>query len=207
MLRIDAKEANLIPILDIARLVVPRFADNGSRSTGQCCKHTDNNLGNLRFKIDSNFAHCFTCDTTWSPVSLVMDFLKIDFLSALEYLYSRFPSYFTNVYKYEPQPKWDGLQNKEYKYLGISVQLSFGNIHMDIREFATSFPDEHDILLISKVMEKQKEIDALTLFLSGKMDSQKIQYDKAKVEDKLYRLLAKGLRNKQNKTLYTKIVS
>lgn len=207
MLILDAKEADLIPILEVARYVVPRFTDNGNKSTGQCCKHTDNKLGNLRFKLDSNFAHCFTCNTTWFPVNLVMDFCNLSFTDALEYLYSRFPSYFSNVLEYEEKPKWNGLLNKEYKYLGISIQQSFGNIVMDIREFATSFPDEHDTLLVAKVMEKQKEIDSLALFLSEKMDSEKITQDKSKMEDKLYRLLAKGLMNKNMKIKYQKIVS
>ena len=204
MLILDAKEANSIPILEVARYVVPKFTDKGSKSTGQCCKHTDNKLGNLRFKTDKNYAHCFTCNTTWGPVNLVMDFLNINFLSALDYLHSRFPSYFT-IKEYEKKPKWNGLLNKEYKYLGISIQQSFGNnIVMDIREFATLFPDEHDILLISKVLEKQKEVDSLAHFLSQKMDSEIIKTDKTKIEDKLYGLLTKGLMNKKNKVLYNK---
>lgn len=202
---LDAKEANAIPILEVARLVVPRFTDKGSRSTGQCCRHTDNKLGNLRFKTDKNFAHCFTCNTTWWPVALVKDFRNLSFQDALEFLYSHFPSYFSNVKEYEEKPKWKGLSNKEYKYLGISIQQCFGNIIMDIREFANSFPNEHDALLIAKVIEKQKEIDSLTHFLNGKIDSEKIKSDKAKIEDKLYGLLTKGLMNQKNKeVLYNK---
>lgn len=202
MLILDVKEANSIPILEVAKYVVPRFTDKGNKSTGQCCKHTDNKLGNLRFKEKGNFAHCFTCNTTWKPVSLVMDFCNLGFTDALEYLYSRFPSYFSNIQEYEKKPKWHGLLNKEYKYLGISIQQNFGNMVMDIREFATCFPDEHDALLIAKILKKQKEIDALANFLHKKMDSEKIQQERAKIEDKLYNLLTKGLMNKKNKVLY-----
>jgi len=202
--RVNAKEANAIPILEVARLVVPRFQDKGHLSTGQCCRHTDEKLGNLRFKVDANFAHCFTCDTTWWPVGLVKDFCNLSFQDALEFLYSHFPSYFSNVKEYEKKPKWRGLSNKEYKYLGISIQQCFGNI-MNIREFANSFPNEHDALLIAKVIEKQKEIDSLTHFLNGKIDSEKIKSDKAKIEDKLYGLLTKGLMNQKNiEVLYNK---
>jgi len=206
MLILDAKEANSIPIIEVARYVVPQFVDKGSKSTGQCCKHTDNKLGNLRFKLDANYAHCFTCNTTWGPVNLVMDFCNLSFVNALEYLYSRFPSYFSNVQEYK-KCTWNGLLNKEYKYLGINIQQNFGNISMDIREFATSFPDEHDAFLIAKIMEKQKEVESLAVFLSSKMDSEIIKQDKIKVEDKLYHLLAKGLMNKNNKTLYQKTAS
>jgi len=205
MLILDAKEANLIPILEVAKCVVPRFTDKGNKSTGQCCKHTDNKLGNLRFKENGNFAHCFTCNTTWKPVSLVMDFCKLSFTDALKYLYNRFPSYFTNVQEYEKKPKWYGLLNKEYKYLGISIQQNIGNMVMDIREFATCFPDEHDALLIAKILKKQKEIDRLADFLRGRINPEKIQQDKAKMEDRLYDLFTKGLMNKKNKEiLYNK---
>lgn len=201
-MRLDVREANAIPILEVARLVVPRFVDKGSRSTGQCCRHTDNKLGNLRFKLDKNFAHCFTCNTTWWPVDLVKDFRNLSFQDALKFLYSHFPSYFSNVKEYEEKPKWKGLSNKEYKYLGISIQQNIGNMVMDIREFATCFPDEHDALIIVKILKKQKEIDMLADFLRGKMNPEKIQQDKAKMEDKLYDLLSKGLINKKNNVLH-----
>ena len=204
-MRLDVREANAIPILEVARLVVPRFVDKESRSTGQCCRHTDNKLGNLRFKLDKNFAHCFTCNTTWWPVDLVKDFYNLSFQEALEFLYRHFPSYCSVREEYENKPKWRGLSNKEYRYLGISIQQSFGNITMNIREFATLFPDEHDALLIAKIVEKQKEIDSLTHFLNGKIDSEKIKSDKARIEDKLYGLLTKGLMNQKNKeVLYNK---
>jgi len=196
--RVNAKEANAIPILEVARLVVPRFQDKGHLSTGQCCRHTDEKLGNLRFKVDANFAHCFTCDTTWWPVGLVKDFCNLSFQDALEFLYSHFPSYFSNVKEYEKKPKWRGLSNKEYKYLGVSIQQNIGNMVMDIREFATCFPDEHDALLIAKILKKQKEIDRLADFLRGRINPEKIQQDKAKMEDRLYDLLTKGLMNKKN---------
>ena len=205
--RVNAKEANAIPILEVARLVVPRFQDKGHLSTGQCCRHTDEKLGNLRFKVDANFAHCFTCDTTWRPVDLVMDFMSLSFLDALEYLYNHFPSYFTDIDYYDVRPAWNGLSNKEYRYLGIPTQLYFGKLILNIRDFAENFPDEHDSLLIVKVIEKLNEINSLANFLQGRMDSLEINQDQKKIEKKLYTLLHKGLRSKKNESLYKKIVS
>lgn len=203
-MKLDVNEANNIPILEVAQIVVPRFTNKGSRSTGECQMHTDRNLGNLRFKIEANFAHCFTCNNTWWPVSLVIDFLNLSFQEALEFLYERFPSYFTIVEEYEKKPKWNGLSNKDYKFLGISIQQHFGSTMMDIRDFARSFPDEHDKLLITKILEKQKEIDRLYIFLSNKMDEVRLKKDRKEMEDKIYRMLAKGLMNKKNKQYISK---
>lgn len=206
---LDAKEANSIPILDVARIVVPRFQDKGRLSTGECCMHIDNKLGNLRFKIEKNYAHCFTCGRTWWPVSLVMDFMKMDFKEALEFLYRYFPSYFTVELTKEKKkkPKWNGLTNQEYKFLGIAIQQHLGNTAMNIRDFANIFPEEHDALLTAKIQEKKKEIDRLNKFLIGKIDNEELNRCRLKIEKKIENLLNKGLKSKNKETNYKKIVS
>lgn len=199
MLIISKDEANKIPILQVARLVVPKFIENGTKSTGQCNLHTDNVLGNLRFKTTYNYAHCFTCNHTWKPVDLVMSFTGRSFKEALEFLYERFTNYFSIVQEIEERPKWTGLSNKDYSYLGISIHQSFGNVNMDIRDFAIQFPKEHDDLLMLKILEKYEEIDKISDFLSDKIDPDKLKKDKENIEKKLIKLLNKGLMNKSRK--------
>lgn len=70
------QQINSLPILLVAELVVPKFINRGKNSIGQCVLHEDNKLTNLKFHIEGNFAHCFTCDTTWTPYRLLKDFGK-----------------------------------------------------------------------------------------------------------------------------------
>lgn len=190
----NKEEARAIPILDVAYLVVPFFVNKGNRSTGECCKHTDNKLGNLRFEIDDNYAKCFTCGTKWDTIGLVMDFKRLSFTDALEFLYQNFPSYFSNVEEITERPKWNGLENKEYHFFKINSQLIIGHTVINIREFATEFPEEHDMLLIEKTYKLKEEIDEVYYALLGKYDKEKLEKDKNNIEAKILSLLKKGLK-------------
>lgn len=68
------KEINTIPILEVAPLVVPKFHFKGKTAIGQCIFHEDNILNNLKFNVEKNYAHCFTCSRTWSVYKLVKEF-------------------------------------------------------------------------------------------------------------------------------------
>ncbi|QUH22059.1 hypothetical protein [Alkaliphilus sp. B6464] len=209
MLWLDSEEANSIPIKSVARLVIPRFQESNNKSTGECCKHTDQILGNLRLKNEdehsgdsNNYAHCFTCGETWYPVKLVMDYKGFGFQDAMEFLYQNFPSYFTNVKEFDDIPKWEGLDNNEYKYLGIRIQHRFGDITIDVREFAREFPKEHDILLLSKIIEIKSKIDKIETYgLEKHIEKDKIQKDKEKIDKKLLDLLKRGLISTEYKKL------
>ena len=197
--KINAHEANKIPILEIARRIVPKFIDRGSNSTGKCVKHIDNKLGNLRFKTDKNYAHCFTCNTTWGPVNFVMDFLNLEFFEALKYLHKTFPHYFTTneIDVKQKKRRWKGLLIKEYKVLNINNFLYLGNTPINIRDFAESFPKEYNSLLHLKAYAKKEEINTLYEKLKGKVDGKKLENDKKEYLEEIERLLNKGVKKEQ----------
>lgn len=190
--KLKKEDALKIPILDIGRIVVPQFTDRGSRSTGQCCKHKDEKLGNLRFRENKNYAHCFTCGENFDPISMVMDYRNLNFTEALEFLYDYFPNYFT-LEDYN-HANWTGLSTKDYRFLGISSQLPLGTETYDIRQFAKKFPKDHDVLLVSKVLKVKENLLEIKeqLLLRGFTD-EKIDKDERKIEEKLFNLLKTGL--------------
>lgn len=204
MYKLDVCEADSIPILEIAKYIVPDFINNGHKSTGRCVKHTDNKLGNLRFNIGKNYAHCFTCSTTWYPVQFVMEFKNLTFSKALQFLYELFPSYFLVKHFNTTFSKknWKGLTNKEYKKIGINTTLYLEK-SINIKDFALLFTDEHNNLLLAKIKQKQEEVKEIYENLIKEIKKEdtemrkKIEKDKKEIEDYLYNLLSKGFIKKK----------
>jgi len=191
-MRLNKKDALRIPVLDIARIVVPQFVDKGKFSTGQCCRHEDNKLGNLRFKEGKNYAHCFTCGESFDPISMVTEFRNLDFQEALEFLHDYFPNYFTTDIEYHNS--WTGLSNKDYSYLGIQSQVMLGEESMDIRTFAKKFPKDHDVLLVSKIIKMKENMEIIKdHLLMRKFDESKIEKDEKKINEKLFQLFNSGI--------------
>lgn len=197
-MRLNKKDALRIPIIDVARIVVPQFVDKGKYSTGQCCRHEDKKLGNLRFKERENYAHCFTCGEGFDPIKLVTDFRRLEFLDALDYLYDYFPTYFSTELEYHSS--WTGLSNKDYSYLGIQSQVPFGAESIDIRSFAKKYPKDHDILLISKILKMKESMEQIKCqLLLKKLDAVKIEKDERKIDEKLFEFFKTGVFSKEFK--------
>lgn len=197
-LQLSVDEADNIPILEVAAHFVEDFSDRGKNSTGRCCNHEDKKLGNLRFVPDGykgNYAKCFTCGGFWRPVSLVMDFGNMDFLTAMDYLYTHFPSYFTEVKEYESK-KWEGLLNKEYKFFKIGTNVCIGNEKISIRNFALNFPNEHDEILLERALNLLSKLCEIENIIDGSIPIEKIVKDREEVKSKIFKLLKKGLMNK-----------
>ncbi len=204
MKKYDLNEANSIPILSIAPFFVEKFINKGYLSTGKCCLHSDNKIENLRFKIEDNYCHCFTCGNTWHPVSFVMAFGNMSFKEALDWLYQKFPNYFRHIEEIDTRKKWYGLSNKEYNWLEMSRQITIGNKIIDIRDLANDYPKEHDNILVSKILKKYFRVIKLEKILTDmfyannlpeSITLSRIKNDRNYFINKLAALWKKGLIN------------
>lgn len=204
-LSFDKQEALNIPILEVAAIVMPSFVEKGKNSTGQCCKHTDNKLGNVSFQLDKNRVHCFTCSSHWNNISLVMDYLNLNFYDALCWLYEKFPTYFSNVEEFKIKEKWNGLENNEYKFLKINTSVYILDKNMHIREFANEFPEEHDYLLVSKALKIVNSISEYnTELMKRGFEENCLNLHLERINKKIKDLVTKGLMNKNNLELFVK---
>lgn len=201
------EEAHSIPITEVAALVMDGFTCKGNVYTGRCNHHTDNNLGNVSFKLDKNFARCFACGTNWTTINMVKDYMSLDFKSAMQYLYNNFPSYFSkspnfaenkDFKKRELHFKWEGLTGEEYRYLKFNTKYFVEGKSTPIRTFALMFPKEHDEILIRRIKDIFNQThsfyrNALKLGVPKiKLDKDRIEFDK-----KILELLKKGLLDKK----------
>lgn len=191
------EEAHSIPIIEVAALVMDGFTKIGAKYTGKCPNHTDNKIGNFSFNIAKNYARCFSCNTSFTTINLVKACLNVGFKDAINFLYTNFPSYFSQKPDYINSgecAKWKGLSSDEYRFLKFTNKFLVNGKYTSIRVFATLFPEEHDQILIRRMKDIYNEI-----FLFNKelekygCPLERIKKDKKEFEDKLLSLLKKGL--------------
>ncbi|MFW6025662.1 MAG: CHC2 zinc finger domain-containing protein [Candidatus Woesearchaeota archaeon] len=201
MYKLDANEAKEIPILEVAKLVIPDLTRKGNKITALCRHHNDKNLGNFSIRPKENYAHCFACGAHLSTIDLVMTYNGLDFYDALEFLYSHFTNYFTVNEDYKEndtiQNEWKGLSLNDYNFLGIKTNMYLNGKLMSIKQFAKLFPKEHDRILAFKLNKKMIQFYDLQKYIDK--SSKDIQNDYRNMENYFKKIIHKGFMLEKSK--------